>query len=356
MRRLPIIKGRGAAENPPNRFERLPLEPDPETFGSAEDAPAPETVYYRDGSRSIIARNESPDVGFETSINPYRGCSHGCIYCYARPTHEYLGLSAGLDFETRIFVKEDAPALLRRELSSPRWRPQVLALCGVTDAYQPIERKLRLTRRCLEVLVEFRNPVGIVTKNHLVTRDVDLLQELARYDAASVNISVTTLDPELQRVMEPRTSIPARRLAAIETLAKAGVPVGVMVAPLIPGLNDHEMPAILEAAASAGARFAGYTMLRLPYAVKDLFVAWLERHFPERKEKVLGRLREMRGGKLNESRFHARMRGQGEYAAQLRALFHAAARKAGLDTRQPELSTAAFRRPRVGPQLALFDA
>ena len=355
MRRLPI-RGRGAAENPPNRFERLAFEPDPEMFGSDEDAPAPETVYYRDGSRSIIARNESPDVGFDTSINPYRGCSHGCIYCYARPTHEYLGLSAGLDFETRIFVKEDAPELLRRELSSPRWKPQVLVLCGVTDAYQPIERKLGLTRRCLEVLAEFRNPVGIVTKNHLVTRDVDLLQELARYGAASVNISVTTLDTKLQRVMEPRTSIPARRLAAIETLARAGVPVGVMVAPLIPGLNDHEMPAILEAAADAGARFAGFTVVRLPFAVKELFVAWLERHFPERKEKVLGRLREMRGGKLNESRFHARMRGEGEYAAQLRALFHATARKVGIDTRQPELSTGAFRRPPAGPQLGLFDA
>lgn len=355
MRRLPI-RGRGAAENPPNRFERLAFEPDPETLEPDEDAPAPETVYYRDGSRSIISRNESPDVGFDTSINPYRGCSHGCIYCYARPTHEYLGLSAGLDFETRIFVKEDAPELLRRELSSPRWEPQVLVLCGVTDAYQPIERKLGLTRRCLEVLAEFRNPVGIVTKNHLVTRDVDLLRELARHGAASVNISVTTLDPKLQRVMEPRTSIPARRLAAIETLAEAGVPVGVMVAPLIPGLNDHEMPAILEAAARAGARFAGFTVLRLPFAVKDLFTAWLERHFPERKEKVLGRVREMRGGKLNESRFGARMRGEGAYAGQLRALFHAAARKAGIDARQPALSTAAFRRPPAGPQLGLFDA
>ncbi len=253
-------------------------------------------------------------------------------------------------------MKEDAPELLRRELSSPRWEPQVLVLCGVTDAYQPIERKLGLTRRCLEVLAEFRNPVGIVTKNHLVTRDVDLLQELAHHGAASVNISVTTLDTKLQRVMEPRTSIPARRLAAIEALAKAGVPVGVMVAPLIPGLNDHEMPAILEAAAGAGARFAGFTVLRLAFAVKDLFAAWLERHFPERKEKVLGRLREIRGGKLNESRFHARMRGEGVYAAQLRALFHATARKAGIDARQPELSTAAFRRPPTGPQLGLFDA
>ena len=356
MRPLPI-RGRGAAENPPNRFERLSFEPDPDALEGDDGAHAPETHYYRDGSRSIISRNESPDVGFDASLNPYRGCSHGCIYCYARPTHEYLSFSAGLDFETRILVKEDAPELLRRELSSPRWQPQVLVLSGVTDAYQPIERKLGLTRRCLEVLVEFRNPVGIVTKNHLVTRDADLLAELARYDAASVALSITSLDPKLQRVMEPRTSVPARRLAAIETLAEAGVPVGVMVAPLIPGLNDHEMPAILDAAARAGARFAGFTVLRLPYAVKDLFVAWLERHFPERKEKVLGRVRAMRGGKLNESRFHARMRGEGPYAEQLRALFHATARKLGLATQLPALSTAAFRRPAPapGPQLGLFD-
>jgi DNA repair photolyase len=354
MRGLPI-RGRGAAENPPNRFERLAFEPDPDALEGEEDGHAPETHYYRDGSRSIISRNESPDVGFDASLNPYRGCSHGCIYCYARPTHEYLGFSAGLDFETRILVKEDAPELLRCELASPRWEPQVLVLSGVTDAYQPIERKLGLTRRCLEVLVEFRNPVGIVTKNHLVTRDADLLAELARHGAASVTVSITSLDSKLQRVMEPRTVVPARRLAAIEALAGAGVPVGVMVAPLIPGLNDHEMPAILDAAARAGARFAGFTVLRLPFAVKDLFVAWLERHFPERKEKVLARVRAVRGGKLSESRFHARMRGEGPYAEQLRALFHAAARRAGLATRPPALSTAAFRRPAAGPQLALFD-
>jgi len=346
------IVGRGAAGNPKNRFERIEVEPD--GLGEFEDEPRPRTVYYRDLSRSIVARNASPDVGFEGSINPYRGCSHGCIYCYARPTHEYLGLSAGLDFESKVFVKEDAPGLLREELSSTRWKPKVLSMSGVTDPYQPVEKELRITRRCLEVLAEFRNPVVIVTKNHLVTRDLDLLAELAGHGAAAVAISLTTLDDGLRRVMEPRTSRPVRRLAAIRKLAEAGVPVGVMTAPVIPGINDHELPKLLSAAAEAGATFAGYVPVRLPYAVAPLFEDWLERHFPERKGKVLNRIRSMRGGRLNDARFGARMKGEGVYAEHIRRLFAVSCRRAGIEPGKfPKLSTAAFHKIRVQP--SLFD-
>ena len=334
------IVGRGAAGNPKNRFERIEVEPD-ETEG---DEPRPETVYLRDHSRSIIARNDSPDIGFDASINPYRGCSHGCIYCFARPTHEYLGLSAGLDFESRILVKQDAPELLRKELLSPRWNPQVLSMSGVTDPYQPVERRLRITRRCLGVLAEFRNPVVIVTKNYLVTRDLDLLSELASHDAAAVAFSLTTLDDDLRRIMEPRTSRPTRRLAAVEKLAAGGIPVGVMTAPVIPGLNDHELPNLLSAAAEAGATFAAYVPVRLPYAVAPLFEDWLARHFPERKDKVLNRIRSMRGGELNDASFGSRMRGEGLFAQHIAQLFSISCRRAGMgEGRFPKLSTAAFR-------------
>jgi DNA repair photolyase len=345
-------RGRGAPANPPNRFEPLSYGRDPE-WNELED-PALETQFFKDTSRSIITYNDSPDVGFDASINPYRGCEHGCIYCYARPTHEYLGFSAGLDFESKILVKEDAPELLRRELSSPRWKPQVLAISGVTDAYQPIERRLQLTRRCLQVLAEFRNPVVIITKNQLVMRDVDLLRELAQYDAARVFLSVTTLDGSLSRAMEPRASHPTRRLAAIEALSQAGVQTGVLVAPVIPGLTDHELPSILAAAVQAGARAAGYTTLRLPHGVGPLFEQWLEQHFPDRKEKVLHRIRAIRGGKLNDPRFHSRMRGEGLFAEQIRSLFALACRRAGIDGRGPALSTAAFRTP-SDRQLSLFE-
>ncbi len=346
------IVGRGAADNPKNRFERVAVEPDLGEWDPKE--PGSETVYLRDATRSIIARNNSPDIGFDASINPYRGCSHGCIYCFARPTHEYLGFSAGLDFEGRILVKEDAPELLRGELSSPRWEPQVIAMSVVTDCYQPVERKLRITRRCLEVLAEFRNPVAVITKNYLVTRDIDLLSELARHKAAVVAISLTTLDDDLRRVMEPRTSRPTRRLSAIRELSEAGIPVGVMAAPVIPGLNDHELPALISAAAEAGASFAAYIPVRLPYAVRPLFEDWLERHFPERKEKVLNRIRSMRGGKLNDPRFGMRMRGEGIFAEHIAQLFSISCRRAGIERgRFPKLSTKAFRR--AGPQLNLFD-
>jgi DNA repair photolyase len=347
------VRGRGAADNPRNRFEKLTVLPDP-AMRDPED-PGPATRFYRDTTRTIIARNDSPDVGFDASVNPYRGCEHGCIYCYARPSHEYAGFSAGLDFETRIVVKRNAATLLRNELASPQWKPQVLAMSGVTDPYQPVERRLRITRGCIEVLAEVRNPVAIITKNHLVTRDIDLLADLAADAAALVNVSITTLDPKLQRVMEPRTSTPARRLAAVQELARAGIPVRVLVAPIIPGLTDHEAPAIVQAAADAGARAIGFTLVRLPHGVKDLFVDWLERNYPERAAKVLGKIREMRGGELNDPRFGSRMRGEGETAGQIRALVNAAKRKAGIPDDIPELSIAAFRRPQSAGQLGLFD-
>jgi DNA repair photolyase len=341
MNSLPI-HGRGTGKNPGNRFETIRYEVDPDL--DPEERPSPRTVFFRDTSRSIIVRNDSPDVGFDAGINPYRGCEHGCIYCYARPYHEYLGLSSGLDFETKIFVKENAPQLLRRELSSPGWKPEVLGLSGVTDCYQPAERQFRLTRGCLEVLAEFRNPVRVITKNHLVTRDVDLLCELARHQAAGVFLSITTLDEELRRVMEPRTATAAARLEAIRTLSGAGVPTGVMVAPIIPGLNDHEVPAILSAAARAGALFAGYTILRLPYAVKDLFFEWLSRHFPDRKGKVLGGIRSVRAGKLTDPRFGSRMRGEGARADIIKRMFRLAVRRSGIPQTGTELSITAFRR------------
>lgn len=352
----PTIKGRGAISNPANRFDRIDFVPDGDALDAEEgERPAPATVYLRDRSRSIIVSNDSPDVGFTHSINPYRGCSHGCIYCYARPTHEYFGLSVGLDFETKIFVKEDAAKLLREELYDPKWQPTVLSMSGVTDAYQPIERQTKIARSCLEVLAEFRNPVGIVTKNHLVTRDIDLLKELAAHNASAVFISITTLDHELSQKMEPRASSPKRRLAAVEALSAAGIPTGVMVAPVVPGLTDHEMPQILKAAAEAGAKTAAYVTMRLPFAVKDLFSDWLSAHFPDRREKVLNRIRSMRDGKLNDSNFNTRMAGKGVFADQFSKMFEVARRKAGIDRPFVALSTNAFRRPpRAGDQMALF--
>jgi DNA repair photolyase len=350
--RLPLpIHGRGAAENPPNRFEPIALEADPNFIDP--DPAAPRTQYLRDASRSILCHNDSPDVGFEYSINPYRGCEHGCIYCYARPTHEYFGLSAGLDFETKIFVKLDAPQILRKELMSAKWQPQTIAMSGVTDCYQPVERQLKLTRQCLEVLAEFRNPAGIVTKSHLVTRDIDVLQELAAHESIIVFISVTTLDAELSAKMEPRAATPRRRLETIAELSRAGIPVGVFVAPVIPGLTDHEMPSILAQAAQAGARTCGFVPLRLPGAVATIFQTWLERHFPDRRDKVLNRIRSIRGGKLNDSDFHSRMRGDGEFADQFRRMFEIAKRRAGLDRDVPELSSDAFCRP-GGSQMSLW--
>jgi DNA repair photolyase len=337
------MRGRGATINPANRFEALRYELEdwcePETEGRSI-----RTEFLHDDSQSIISYNNSPDVGFDASLNPYRGCEHGCAYCYARPTHEYLGFSAGIDFESRILVKAKAAELLAAELAKPSWTPQNLALSGVTDAYQPIERKLQITRSCLRVLVEFRNPVIVITKNHLVTRDADYLGELATVNASAVSLSITTLDPHLTRILEPRASSPLQRLDAISTLHGAGISVGVNVAPIIPGINDHEIPSITATAAKAGAQFASYTIIRLPLTVAPIFVAWLENHFPDRKEKVLSRIRSMRNGKLNNADFGARMRGDGPVAEEIGQLFHVSCRRAGLNRTRRELSTAAFRR------------
>lgn len=349
---LPARRGRGAAFNPANRFERLHVVEDVAALDD-EDLRQIPTQFLTDSSRSILSKNDSPDVPFTYSVNPYRGCEHGCIYCYARPSHEYLGFSAGIDFETRIVVKPDAPKLLRKAFMKPGWEPQVVVISGNTDSYQPIERKLELTRQCLEVCLEFGNPVGIITKNHLVTRDLDVLQRLAERDLVQVTISITSLRDEVIRVMEPRTSRPSRRLDAISKLAEAGIPVGVNAAPIVPGLTDEELAPILEAAARRGARSAGYIVMRLPGPVKELFVEWIQREFPDRAEKVLRRIRSMRGGELSDPRFGSRMRGEGEWARTLDNVFRMSCRRYGLTSKRV-LSTAHFRRP--GAQIDMFQS
>jgi len=332
---------RGALVNPANRFEKISFERDEDI--SDEDYPSPKTVFYKDTSKSIISYNDSPDIGFETSLNPYRGCEHGCVYCYARPTHEYFGLSSGSDFESIIFVKTDAPALLRKELAAPKWKPQIVVVSGVTDCYQPFERKFQITRQCMQVFREFQNPAAIITKNRLVTRDIDIFKEMATYNGISVMVSMTSLDPHIARKMEPRASTPANRLKTIEELAKAGIPVRVNVAPIVPGLTDHEMPAILKAAASAGAQGAGYTVLRLPYAVKDIFERWLLEYFPDRKDKILNRIRELRNGALYDSSWGTRMKGTGIFAEQISQIFEIGVKRAGFPQKRIQLSVASFR-------------
>jgi DNA repair photolyase len=356
------IQGRGAADNPANRFESTQYAPDEDPqpdldADGVESTRIPLTQYLPDHSRSVIASNNSPDVPFARSINPYRGCSHGCIYCYARPTHEYLGMSAGLDFESRILVKHDAPELLRKELSARTWQPQMIALSGVTDCYQPAERQFRVTRQCLEVLLEFRNPVGIVTKNRLIVRDLDVLTQLAGFDCVQVFISLTTLDQHLTQILEPRTSVPRDRLRAIRELSTAGIPVGALLAPVIPGLTDHEIPALLKAAQDAGACSAAWAPLRLPFVVKDLFADWLERHLPDRKEKVLNRIRDLRGGRLNDPKLCTRMHGQGAWAENIGQMFRMHARRLELDRDECRLSTAHFRRPetKADGEMPLFE-
>ena len=351
------IKGRGTASNPHNRFDRLVIEPVPgESIGdrAVDQDFRVGTEVLLDQTQSILSKNQSPDIGFDISINPYRGCEHGCSYCYARPTHEYLGFSAGLDFETKILAKPEAPRLLREELSKPRFKPQLLGLSGVTDPYQPIEKKLKITRACLEVLRECRNPVAVVTKNHMATRDIDLLGELAHHQAATVYVSITTLDASLAARLEPRASSPRRRLQAIAELRSAGIPTGVLVAPVIPALNDHELPTILEAASDAGALGAAWVLLRLPQGVDTVFSSWLEAHFPDRKERVLSRLRQMHQGKLYRSQFGTRGRGSGPLAAQTQQLFSKTAARLGLKAARLRPSAEAFRRP-GGSQMALFD-
>lgn len=346
-----LIPGRGAAGNPANRFEKISYERDLDC-DEPPDSRIP-TEYFKDTSRSVLVANDSPDVPFRTSLNVYRGCEHGCVYCFARPTHEYFGLSSGLDFESRIFVKEEAPVLLRKELAKRSYEPQVVVVSTITDCYQPIERKLQLTRRCLEVFEDFRNPVAIITKNRLVTRDIDILSKMNSYQGIEVNVSLTTLDADLARVMEPRASSPEHRLLAIEEISKAGIPVHVLMAPIVPGLTDHEMPSLIKRAKDAGALSAGYLVLRLPHAVKDLFVQWLEDHFPQRKNKILNRIRSLRGGKLYDSRWGKRMSGEGVFADEYRQLFSIAVRKAGMPQRETVLSTSSFRN--VGDaQMKLF--
>jgi DNA repair photolyase len=325
------MHGRGAGFDPPTRFERFVFEREEAPRSPDDDGDAaPRTQYFVDRTKSLLVENDSPDVPFRFSANPYRGCEHGCIYCYARPSHEYLGFSAGLDFETKIMIKPEAPALLVRELRRRSWRGEAVVLSGNTDCYQPVERSLRLTRGCLEALRDARNPVGVITKNALVARDADVLHDLAKRGLAHVTLSVTTLDADLARKLEPRASTPSRRLEAIAALVDARVPVGVNVSPIIPGLTDEEAPAILEAAKARGATDAGWTMVRLPGAVAPLFEEWLRREAPLKAEKVLLRLREIRGGALNDPRFGSRMRGVGAYSEMIGNLFAITCRRLGL--------------------------
>jgi len=344
------IRGRGASDNPKNRFRNLAIKRNVDEKTGA--CPNQATTFIKDHSGSILASNNSPDIPFQYSINPYRGCEHGCVYCYARPTHEFLGYSSGLDFESKIMVKHKAPQLLEKELSAPGWQPQVIAMSGVTDCYQPVERDYELTRSCIGVLVKFRNPVVIITKNYLVTRDLDLLRKLKRADACKVALSITTLDRGLANKMEPRTSRPGRRLDAIKILADAGIPVSVMIAPVIPGLNDHEIPEILNRASKAGAISAGYVMLRLPYAVKYLFEDWLHINYPNRANKVLNKIKSVRNGELNSSEFGDRMCGTGAVARQVHQLFSIHTNRLGLNRKKRKLSTENFKP--VNRQLEFF--
>jgi DNA repair photolyase len=345
----PIAKGRGSQINPPNRFggpwyeaDFEQVEHDEDYLTSLRNRP---TEYIPDNSRSIVTENNSPDVGFRFSINPYRGCAHGCSYCYARPYHEYLGWNAGLDFETKILVKEKAPQLFREFLGRDSWQPEPIAMSGVTDCYQPAERQYRLTRGCLEVAAEARQPIGIITKNALVLRDLDILGGMAAARLVHVNLSITTLDADLARSMEPRTSTPAARLRAVQELTEAGVPVRVMVAPVIPGLNEAEIPAILKAAQAAGAQGAGYVLLRLPLTVAPVFREWLERTQPARVTKIEGRIRSARDGKLNDAEFGTRMCGTGAMAKQIGEMFGLFAKRFGLDGALPPYDCSRFRSP-----------
>jgi len=358
----PVQRGRGALSNESSRFdsERRIRTTDgwdtaPTDATGEDELPPLRTTLTRDATRTILARNSSPDVPFDRSINPYRGCEHGCIYCFARPTHAYLGLSPGLDFETRLLFKPDAAKLLVEELVSPKYRPDVIAMGTNTDPYQPVERELKITRQILRVLGDFNNPVGIVTKNALVARDADILGDMAKRNLAEVFLSITTLDRALARDMEPRASTPQRRLDAIRALSDAGVPVGVMTAPMIPGLNDHEMEAILEAAQKAGATRAGFIVLRLPLEIKELFQEWLRQHRPDRAERVLSLIRQLRGGALNSAQFGQRMRGEGPIAQLLSARFAAATKRLGLNQQRYRLDTSRFAVP-DSVRTALTDA
>jgi DNA repair photolyase len=355
----PEAPGRGSQQNPNNRFAAVQLERELDYLEFDDDAQdefrTVRTRYYPDATQSIVAQNNSPDVPFNYSINPYRGCAHGCSYCYARPTHEYLGLGAGLDFESKILVKLDAARLFRSWLCRDNWIPEPIAFSGVTDCYQPAERHFRLTRACLEVALEARQPVMLITKNALITRDIDLLAELAKANLVRVAFSMTTLDQSLTRVLEPRTSCPEARLAAIRKLADQAIPVSVMIAPIIPGLNESEIPRILEAAAAHGAESAGYVMLRLPWNVKPIFLDWLARHRPLQQKKVVSFIEQTRGGQLNDSNFGSRMHGTGWLAEQVEQMFRVYRAKFGMNHGRRALDCSQFRRPLAGPvQQLLF--
>ena len=350
-------RGRGAGINPEGRFELTAREEYDDgwhTAGAEAEPPPLKTFVTDEQVKSIISRNDSPDVPFTQSINPYRGCEHGCIYCYARPSHAYVNLSPGLDFETRLFAKVNAADVLRGELARPGYRCSVIALGANTDAYQPIERKYRITRSILEVLAGCEHPVGIITKNALVERDIDVLAEMARKKLARVFISLNNLDHELARRLEPRCSAPARRLEAMRRLSAAGIPTGVIVAPVIPFLTDHQIEPVLEAAYAAGAREASYVLMRLPWEVKDLFRDWLETHFPLKAKHVMSRVQQMRGGRDNDPNFGSRMSGTGELAQLLSKRFDLARARQGFNGRDWALDTTRFRAPRIDGQLALF--
>lgn len=353
------IHGRGSPLEPPNRFLPRHAEADFEHFEGDDDFAADlrsvATEFLPDASQTVVSENDSPDLGFRYSLNPYRGCEHGCAYCYARPTHEYLGLNAGIDFESKVFVKHRAPELFREFLSRNAWQPEVVVFSGVTDCYQPAERRFRLTRGCLEVALEARQPVAVITKNALILRDIDLLSAMAGQRLVHAAISLTTLDEKLARTMEPRTSRPAARLRAIRELSSAGVPVRAMVAPIIPGLNDGEIPALLAAVRDAGAQAAGHVLLRLPLAVAPVFRDWLTRTQPTHAARIEGLIRKTRAGKLNSSQFGERLRGTGQIAGQIEQTFRIFARKAGLDGKLPELDFSQFVAPRGrSGQLRLF--
>ncbi len=337
-------RGRGAISNPTGRYEPESRGDFDDGWDTVEDAPPPlRTELTGETARTIITFNRSPDIHFDRSINPYRGCEHGCVYCFARPTHAYHGLSPGLDFESKLFFKANGPELLRRELSRPGYVPRVIALGINTDAYQPVEKRLRLTRCLLEILTEFRHPVSLLTKSALIQRDIDLISELAQLGLTRVGISLTTLEPKLARKMEPRAASPRRRLETIEKLSAAGIPVTVMTAPMIPALNDNELETLLESAASAGATGAGYVLLRLPHELKDLFHEWLAEHYPDRAARVVNLLRDMRGGKDYDARWFERGHGQGPYARLIAQRFASARRRLGLDAARPALRTDLFR-------------
>jgi DNA repair photolyase len=348
-------RGRGAHMNPPGRFETYAETFVDDGWETLADLPKLRTEVFVETPKTIITRNQSPDISFDRSINPYRGCEHGCVYCYARPAHAYMGLSPGLDFESKLFIKPNAAALLREELTAPNYKPSTIALGANTDPYQPIERQYRITRGVIDVLAEFQHPFGIVTKSASVTRDLDLLKPLAEQDLVKVAISITTLDGKLARSMEPRASTPAKRLATIETLARAGIRTVVMMGPIIPGLNDHEIEKILQSARSAGAMEAGYTMLRLPFEVKDIFKDWLSKEFPDRASKVMSHVKEVRGGKESDANFGTRMVGSGPLAWTIGRRFQIASTRLGLNVNRLKLRNDLFKvPPKAGDQLALF--